>query len=163
MSYEELLNERKDWYNNIKRIHCPCINEDVIFNSKGFHHIKYDGSGRARSKKERMYRLGILPLAIPVIKCATKIHEYIPPKELNKLEKPVEYWALREKAGKQSTTITVILRRIGSGNITFYNIMKKMIKNKKITKNSDSFVVPTFGLWNSLAEQSLRFMSTPRL
>ena len=51
MLYEELLNKRKAWYDNIKKVYCPCINEDVIFNSKGFHHIKYDGSGRARSKK----------------------------------------------------------------------------------------------------------------
>jgi hypothetical protein len=135
MLYEELLNKRKAWYDNIKKVYCPCINEDVIFNSKGFHHIKYDRSGRARSKKEKMYRLGILPLAIPVIKCAIKIHKYSPPKELNKLEKPIEYWALREKVGKQSTTITVILRRIGSGNITFYSIMKKNDKKQKNHQN----------------------------
>ena len=131
MSYEELINKRKIWYDNVKKIHCPCISEDIIFNSKGFHHIKYDGSGRARSKKERMYRLGILPLAIPVIKCATKIYEYTPPECLNKLEKSVEYWALREKVGRQNTTITVILRRIGSGNIAFHSIMKKNDKKQK--------------------------------
>ena len=135
MLYEELLNKRKALYDTIKKVYCPCINEDVIFNSKGFHHIKYDGYGRARSKKEKMYRLGILPLAIPVIKCAIKIHEYSQPKELNKLEKPIEYWALREKVGKQGTTITVILRRIGSGNITFYSIMKKNDKKQKNHQN----------------------------
>ena len=131
MSYEELINKRKIWYDNVKKIYCPCISEDIIFNSKGFHHIKYDGSGRARSKKQRMYRLGILPLAIPVIKCAKKIYEYTPPECLNKLEKSVEYWALREKVGRQNTTITVILRRIGSGNIAFHSIMKKNDKKQK--------------------------------
>lgn len=78
-----------------------------------------------------MYRLGILPLAIPVIKCATKIYKYTPPECLNKLEKSVEYWALREKVGRQNTTITVILRRIGSGNIAFHSIMKKNDKKQK--------------------------------
>ena len=29
--------------------------------------------------------------------------------------------------------------------------------------NGGSFVVPIFGIWNSLAEQSLRFMDTPIL
>ena len=131
MSYEELMNERKTWYNKVKKIYCPCINEDVIFNSKGFHHIKYDGSGRARSKRERMYRLGILPLAIPVIKFATKVYKYIPPEYSNKLEKSVEYWALKKNVGKQNTTIVVVLRRIGSGNISFYSIMKKKDKKQK--------------------------------
>ena len=52
-------------------------------------------------------------------------------KKYNKLEKSVEYWALREKVGRQNTTITVILRRIGSGNIAFHSIMKKNDKKQK--------------------------------
>jgi hypothetical protein len=133
MLYEDLLKQRQEWYKTIEKVYCFCISEEVIFNSKGFHHIKYDGLGKARSVKERMYRLGILPLAIPVIKRATKVYEYSPPEYLNSLGKNVEFWALREKVGKQGATITVILRRIGSGNITFHSIMKKKDKNKKIT------------------------------
>jgi hypothetical protein len=79
-----------------------------------------------------MYRLGILPLAIPVIKRATKIYKYNSPEYLNTYEKYVEFWALREKVGKQNTTITVILRRIGTGNITFHSIMKKMTRKKPL-------------------------------
>lgn len=132
MLYKDLLKQRQAWYKTIKKVYCPCINEDIIFNSKGFHHIKYDGFGKARSIKQQMYRLGILPLAIPVIKNATKIYKYNSPKYLNTCEKYVEFWALRQKVGKQNTTIKVILRRIGTGNITFHSIMKKN-DNKKTT------------------------------
>lgn len=128
MSYDDLLTSRKTWYENIRKIYCPCLNEYIYFNSKGFHHIKYDGSGKARTIKERMYRLGILPLSVPVIRNATKTYEYKQPEYSDKTKKKVAYWALKEKVGKQKTTVTVVLRKIGSGNITFYSIMKKKDK-----------------------------------
>jgi hypothetical protein len=124
-SYQALLNEKRVWYKAIQKVYCPILKEDIIFNSKGFHHLLYDGLGHARSLKERMYRLGLLPLAIPVIKTCTKIHEYTSPMYSKSLDKNVEYWVLKEKVGKQETLVTVILRRIGTGNITFYSIWKK--------------------------------------
>ncbi len=76
-----------------------------------------------------MYKLGLLPLVIPVIKNANEIYKY------NKIfikkeDKEVEYWELRMVVGLQRTLTRVILRRRGSGNITFYSVMKK--KNKSI-------------------------------
>jgi len=124
-SYDNLLEKRKVWYENIGKVYCPCLNNDIIFNSKGFNHIKYNGAGKARSKKERMYRLGILPLAIPVIKNAKAVYKYKQPEYSERMNKIVEFWALREVVGKQKIVITVILRKIGSGNITFFSIMKK--------------------------------------
>ncbi len=123
--YLELLNEKRVWYKTLTLCHCPILNEDIIFNSKGFHHLLFDGLGHARTHKERMYRLGLLPLIIPVLKTSKKIHEYVPQQYSKSLNKDVEYWILKETVGRQETLVTVVLRRIGSGNITFYSIWKK--------------------------------------
>ncbi len=123
-SYQDLLREKRTWYKAVGKSFCPILNEDIIFNSKGFNHLLNDGTGQPRSIKERMYRIGLLPLLIPVIKNASKISTY--KKEYSKsLKKDVEYWKLSEIVGKQTTEVAVILRKIGTGNITFYSIWKK--------------------------------------
>ena len=119
--YRELLKERRKWYKKIGKVYCPILKEYVIFNSKGFYHLRYS-SGRERTIKEQMYKVGLLPLVIPVIKNVEKIEEYR--KELSN-GKEVEYWILKEVVGSQNTMTKVILRRIGTGNITFYSVMKR--------------------------------------
>lgn len=123
--YNDLLNKKRLWYKAVQKSYCPILNEDIFFTSKGFHHLLYDGLGHARTNKERMYRLGLLPLVIPVLKSATNIDNYTPPAYSKKLDKNVEFWKLKEIVGKQKTLVTVILRRIGTGNITFYSTWKK--------------------------------------
>ena len=123
-SYQNLLKEKRIWYKAVRKSFCPILNEDIIFNSRGFNHLLNDGTGQPRSIKERMYRIGLLPLLIPVIKNASKISTY--KKEHSKtLAKDVEYWKLSTKVGKNSAEVSVILRKIGTGNITFYSIWKR--------------------------------------
>ncbi len=124
-NYKDLIKERAAHYKRIKECYCPILQRNIIFNSKGLRHFKYDGTGRARSKKEHMYRMGLIPLIKPVIQTATKISKYTPPIYVKSLGKLVEYWKLKEVVGRQKTTVTVILRRIGTGNITFYSVWKK--------------------------------------
>jgi len=119
--YRELLEERRKWYKKIGKVYCSILKEYVIFNSKGFYHLRYSGD-RERTVKEQMYKIGLLPLVIPVIKNVEKIEEYR--KELSN-GKEVEYWILKEVVGSQNTMTKVILRRIGTGNITFYSVMKR--------------------------------------
>lgn len=128
--FDDLLKERRAWFKLVKRVFCPCLKKYVRFNSQGFRHLRYDGLGKARSKKEQKYRMGILPLSIPVIKRASSVFRY--KKEYSKrFGKYIEYWALREVVGKQCVTVTVVLRKVGTGNITFYSIMKKGGKTKR--------------------------------
>lgn len=136
-SYRKLLIERRIWYNSIKQVYCPILKEYIIFNSKGFQHLIYP-NGKWRPKKEQMYKLGLLPLVIPVIKNSTKISGY--KKCFHKdLGKEAEFWTLIEIVGKQNILTKVILRRIGTGNITFLSVMK--IENKK---NPDKNKKPLF-------------------
>jgi len=132
LSYQELIKQRRAWYKSIKKVYCPCLKEDVVFNSKGFYHLKYDSFGKARSRKERMYKIGLLPLSIPVIVSAKKIYRWTSKYYSKKFNKYIECWALKEVAGKQKTIVTVVLRRIGNGHLVFYSIMKK--NDKKLKK-----------------------------
>jgi len=97
----------------------------VIFNSKGFYHLRYDSHGKQRSIKEQKYKIGLLPLVIPVLKCATSIHEYKKEEYSKPLGKYYEIWELRALVGKKfPNIISVVLRRIGNGNITFLSVWK---------------------------------------
>lgn len=132
-TYRELEKEMKALYKTLNKAYCPCLKEDVVFNAKGFHHLKYDGLNKMRKIKTQMYKMGLLPLAVPVIKKAIEIDKYIPKRYLKNIGKYAEGWSLKAVVGKQKTIVKVILRRIGNGNITFLSIMKKRdrLKNQK--------------------------------
>jgi len=133
ISFSKLLKQRRAWYKTIKKIYCPLLKNWVVFNSKGFYHLRYTTGGKMRKIKEQHYKLGLLPLVIPAIRNAKRIYKY--QKLYSKtLGKDVEFWALREWVGRQKTTAKVILRKIGSGNITFFSVMKKNDRNKKTTR-----------------------------
>lgn len=87
----------------------------------------WDGTGRARSKKERMYKIGLLPLVIPVIKSVSASIKY---EKVcgGALDGLVEYWKMKEKVGKLKIDVTVILRRLGNGKIHFYSVWKQKQK-----------------------------------
>lgn len=140
-SYKKLLEERRNWYKSIKKVYCPILKECVIFNSKGFNHLIYP-NGKWRPKKEQMYKLGLLPLVIPVIKNARTIYQY---KKffVKDLGKEAEFWILKEIVGKRKTETKVILRRVGTGNITFLSVMKK---REKKNQSQNQKPLP-FGKW----------------
>ncbi|MCX6718839.1 MAG: hypothetical protein NTZ38_00445 [Candidatus Taylorbacteria bacterium] len=73
--FRKFLEEKRKWYKAIGKVHCPILNEDVIFNSKGFYHLRYDTHGKERTKNEQRYKLNLLPLVIPVIQNAVSIYE----------------------------------------------------------------------------------------
>lgn len=131
-SFADLLRKRRAWYKTIKLVPCPILNEDVVFNSKGFYHLRYDSFGKERKIKEQAYKIGLLPLVIPVIKKATKIHDYKKEQYSKPLGKYYEIWELRELVGeKNSTLVSVVLRRIGTGNISFLSVWKNKSKETK--------------------------------
>lgn len=122
-NYRNLREKRRKWYKKIGKVYCPVLKADVFFTSKGFHHLIYP-SGKMRPIKEQMYKLGLLPLVIPVIKNAKKIYKY-KKSFIKNLGKETEFWILRETVGRQKTLTKVILRKVGTGNITFFSVMKK--------------------------------------
>jgi len=96
---------------------------------RGFNHLRFKVNNTPRNPKEAMYKLGLLPLARPVIHRASFIDSYksrISPigSSRKKIYKNIEYWSIVAVVGKQNTKIRVILRKIGTGPIHFWSIMK---------------------------------------
>jgi hypothetical protein len=79
-----------------------------------------------------MLKLRLLPLAIDVIKRSGTIQEYRkiwqaigkPGADGMRRAKEVEYWGLVAIIGKRPDKIRVISRRVGTGNVTFWSVMR---------------------------------------
>ena len=132
IKFEQLKKQRRSQYKKYIKCCCPALKDIIHFTSDGFYHLRYKVSGRQRTIKEQMYKLGLLPLVIPVIKNAKKIDFY---KQANTsigrkkrkgkiVKKDVQYWSLVELVGKQKIKIKVIVRRVGTGKIIFWSVMK---------------------------------------
>jgi len=134
LSYRECLKQRRAWYKTVGAVECPILTENVVFTSKGFHHLKYDGSGRGRKVKDHHRRLTVLPYSVDVIKNATSIYEYKKNIYSKALGKYVDIWELRAVVGPDKESISVVLRRIGTGNIAFYSVWKNNGKHKATKK-----------------------------
>ncbi|MEN9582825.1 MAG: hypothetical protein RL641_779 [Candidatus Parcubacteria bacterium] len=111
----------------IKPAYCPVLNEYVVFNSKGFRHLRYDTHGKPRNRKEQLYKLQLLRYVVAVIKKSSVIYDYKKEQYSHPLGKYYEIWELQAKIDGISSPISVILRRIGTGNIAFLSVWK----NKK--------------------------------
>jgi len=120
----------KETYKTYKSIYCRVLNEKITFNSVGFRHLIYKTNGRQRKIKEIIYKLTLLPLAIPVIKNAIRIDSKREilisySRKKNKKLKKGRTFSLSVIVGKKKPVkIRVIILRIGDGKYIFYSIMK---------------------------------------
>ena len=131
--------EAESRYKKIQRIKCPYLNNDVIFNAKGFHHLQFS-VGRERNKKAQLLNFHLFPLAVSVIKNSGTVQEYR--KELQpfgnkgkrdglRKTKPVQFWAFVAIVTDQHLKIRVVVRRVGDGNFTFWSVMPDVRKSKR--------------------------------
>lgn len=63
----------ESFYKNIGEIFCPYFKENVIFNAKGFEHLKFKTKNHARSQKDQFMRFKLLHLAPKVISLSRTI------------------------------------------------------------------------------------------
>lgn len=131
--FDKLVATRRKWYYSVNEVHCRYLNEKVVFNNHGFKHILRDGRGHYRTKADAKMRLNLLTWAPVVIKTAI----FMPSSEFrdaddkrNHLGKPVTFFEIQgtishpvgKSKKKRYLEITVILRRIGDGNLHYYSI-----------------------------------------
>lgn len=118
-------------YNVVKKVFCPILNKEVVFNSKGFHHLQYKPDGTSRTTAEKIYKLTLLPLAVPVITNAIGINEerniklrYGRKKE-SKIVNAKQYALVAMVGKKNPIEVRVIILDIeNSQNPIFWSIMK---------------------------------------
>lgn len=122
--------KRKKTYKDIGRIRCPILNKDITFNSIGFRHLLYKQDGTARNVNEVIYKLTLLPLAIPTIKNAIHISDIRDTKirygrgGKKKVKRGRTYSLVAKVGRKNPVSIRVIVLSIENGNFVFYSIMK---------------------------------------
>ena len=112
-NYEDFLKTKRLEYKAFKNCYCPALKTHVIFNSQGFHHLLYDGFGKARTKAERIRRLLLISSVLKIIRNARQVFRH-------SLRGDKEYWLLKGLQGIK--IVVVVLRRRGSGITHFYSL-----------------------------------------
>ena len=138
MDFKDFLEKKikaEEFFSSQKTIHNPYLQTEVIFNSDGFHHLRFSAR-RERNKKEQILKFNLLPMAPKVIKKAGTLQEYrktlIAVGRKSKRDgltrmKEVEYWGFIAIVGKnEPIKIKVILRRVGAGNVIFWSVMPEI-------------------------------------
>ncbi|MCX6717817.1 MAG: hypothetical protein NTU76_04050 [Candidatus Taylorbacteria bacterium] len=117
-------------YDRIGEVKCPILNENVVFNGRGFHHLLNNSDGTARDVNEIIHKLTFLPLAKSVIKNASRIEEERDVmiresrKKNSKLKKAKTYCLVARVGNKKPVEVRVILLRIGDGILMFRSVMR---------------------------------------
>ena len=129
--FKEKKDRARAVYDAHRELYCPYFQGKVILNSDGFHHLQFSAR-REREKKAQLLKFNLLPLALDIIPKAGTIQEYR--KLLTPIGKPsardgavpmkeVEYWGLVAIVKENNVKVRVVLRRVGTGNITFWSVM----------------------------------------
>lgn len=122
-----ILTYKEKYYSTIK-VQCKALNGmDVHFNERGFNHLLMK-SGHYRSKSDQKRRLCMFHLA-PEIISNCKVAD-------SRVIGDTKFWALRKIT--DNTTITVIIRKIGTEDAHFYSIMSKLSTNSTQTPKRGS-------------------------
>ncbi len=137
----ELFQRAKDKayaiYTAERELWCHYFQTRIILNSDGFHHLQFSAR-RERNKREQLFKFRLMPLALQIIRKSGTIQEYR--KLLTPVGKPssrgsmpmkeVEYCGLVAVVGEKKIKVRAVLRRVGTGNITFWSVMPySKIKN----------------------------------
>lgn len=132
IKYCELLSARtKTTYLSFGKVFCPILNKTIVFNSKGFHHLHYKSDGTARKIPEKIHKLRLVPLAIPVIKNAIEIYgertiKMARSRKKGKAKIMAKQYALEAIVGRKKPikVRVIILETENSENPIFWSIMR---------------------------------------
>ena len=116
-------------YDSLPRsLRCKCLNRNISLNARGFHHLSYDGSGKARAKKEAYKKLVLVPLIPHVLSLATEsTYEKKFSRKNRKKDSPsikVEKWGMEAVVGRSSIRVRVVVRRENDGQFIFWSVMQ---------------------------------------
>lgn len=138
--FKERKERAREIYDAQREIYCPYFQTKIVLNSDGFHHLQFSAR-REREKKVQLLKFSLLPLALDVVRKSGTIQEYrkllTPVGKASSRDgsvsmKEVEYWGLTAIVRDQNVKVRVVLRRVGTGNVTFWSVMPDVkFKNGK--------------------------------
>jgi len=128
-SFKDILKNHHQKYEKWKPFFCKLLDTTIHFNSKGFNHLRFRISNTPRNQKEVLYKISLLPLVRPVLRKATSIEKYEKRYlslngSRNGKRRLVEYWSFVAAVGKQRTYIRVVVRKVDTGSVHFWSVMK---------------------------------------
>lgn len=129
-------------YKDVKFVLCPYFKKNVTFNSDGFHHLRYNGSGSEREKVSQMNKFALLPKAIEIIIKSGTLQQYrkqwgaVGRKKNSDGSRPMkemEYFAFEEILGTGTNMLRVkaIIRCVGNGEPHFWSVMSDVNLRRK--------------------------------
>jgi hypothetical protein len=120
-------------YKTIGKVHCPYLNDDVSFNSKGLDHIKLKGWNKARLVSDQFLRLKFLKLAPEIIKKSHTLQEYKETKNFERMKISsrwenkmvlVRYYGFVSVCGEcKDVRVKIIVKEIEGNGPYFWSII----------------------------------------
>ncbi|MDD4995612.1 MAG: hypothetical protein PHW53_04080 [Patescibacteria group bacterium] len=148
--FNKLKLAAREAYEKIGGIYCPALKADIIFNSDGFHHLRYDSNRSEREKLAQANKFKYFNDSVEILKKATTIQEYrrsiIPVGDIDKngfhKTKTVEWFGFFAIVNfSNCIRIKAVVRRVGEdGKYHFWSVMpfwtlsdnKRVVGSKKI-------------------------------
>ena len=123
-------------YKDTGKVKSKLLKEDVFFNRYGWIHLSFTSGGHRRSTKDRNLRLHLFKFAKEVIKKSKVMIKETEGVVLSKrgIKRKAKYYETANECNGDNLHITVILRKIESGNLHFYSIRRTSSKIKKALK-----------------------------
>ena len=127
MNFFKLKTEVKNKYVSYGKVFCPALNSEIVFNSKGFHHITKKTDNDPRPIGDQINRLKLLDLTFEFVKYTNTFQEYEKVEAVDRKE--TEYWGL--VAIYKEHKLKVILRKVGNGAIHFWSVIPAYTTSEK--------------------------------
>lgn len=132
--FRKLRDKIESEYKKIIRIHSPALKSDVVFNSDGFHHLRYDNTRTERSKESQRSKFFFFNKAVDIIRKSTTIQEYRrsimpvghPDRSGFRKTKLLEWFGLYAVTSfSDQIRVMTVVRRVGgdSGQYHFWSVM----------------------------------------
>ena len=137
-NYHTLRENAQNFYNGVRPVFSPALNEQVYFTAEGFNHLIFKAMRREREKPSQIIRFKMLSRAAKLIELSTTYQEYEETvrefemksyKKRVRKSKPVKYWGII--AIIDGRKIKVIVRKIGdNGRPHFWSVIPAWTTNK---------------------------------
>lgn len=138
MKYNYLKNKTYKSYKKIKRIYCPYLKTDVVFNSNGFRHLIYKSGDKKRDEQSQIMRFTLIGKAVDVLKITTTLQEYqsesremLVVEHEQKVSKIVTVIYFGFIALLDNWKFKVIVKKIGNGHLFFWSVIPNWRTRRK--------------------------------
>lgn len=120
-------------YKDTGKVKSKLLKEDVFFNRYGWIHLSFTSGGHKRPAKDRRLRMHLFPFVLEVIENAKLIIKETEGIVLSKrgIKRSAKYYEIAGNCDEGKKHITVIFRKIESGNLHFYSLRRTSPKIKK--------------------------------